>query len=154
MMSFAVSELTVMAQVGTTIGMGLLFDTLIRSFMTPVDRGPPRKRFWWPQVVSGNDLSQPWALAGIGIGPSPWFRAVPAQRRPVRPEVPNHADRHLRVNRSPSSLAGHLRDAGVNSRSSAAFRPPLVQRRQPIRSQTRCGQRGQLRRQLLSRPSG
>jgi RND superfamily putative drug exporter len=34
--SMAVSQLTVIAQVGTTIGLGLLFDTLeIRSFMTP-----------------------------------------------------------------------------------------------------------------------
>ncbi|KAA0108800.1 RND family transporter, partial [Mycolicibacterium sp. P9-22] len=36
MMSMAVSELTVIGQVGTTIGLGLLFDTLvIRAFMTP-----------------------------------------------------------------------------------------------------------------------
>ena len=36
MMSFAISDLKVMAQVGTTIGLGLLVDTLvIRSFMTP-----------------------------------------------------------------------------------------------------------------------
>ena len=36
MMSMAVSELTVIGQVGTTIGLGLLFDTLVvRSFMTP-----------------------------------------------------------------------------------------------------------------------
>ncbi|OFB42699.1 hypothetical protein BA059_04630, partial [Mycolicibacterium sp. (ex Dasyatis americana)] len=36
MMSMAVSELAVIGQVGTTIGLGLLFDTLvIRSFMTP-----------------------------------------------------------------------------------------------------------------------
>ncbi len=39
MMSMAASEMTVVAQVGSTIGLGLLFDTLvIRSFMTPVDR--------------------------------------------------------------------------------------------------------------------
>ncbi|MCC9185281.1 RND family transporter, partial [Mycolicibacterium mageritense] len=36
MMSMVVSEMTVVAQVGSTIGLGLLFDTLvIRSFMTP-----------------------------------------------------------------------------------------------------------------------
>ena len=36
MATMAVSELTVIGQVGTTIGLGLLFDTLvIRSFMTP-----------------------------------------------------------------------------------------------------------------------
>ena len=37
MMSFAISDLKVMAQVGTTIGLGLLVDTLvIRSFLTPL----------------------------------------------------------------------------------------------------------------------
>ena len=36
MATFAFSDLKVMAQVGTTIALGLLFDTLIvRSFMTP-----------------------------------------------------------------------------------------------------------------------
>ena len=38
MMSMAVSELHVVGQVGTTIGLGLLFDTLIiRSLMTPAE---------------------------------------------------------------------------------------------------------------------
>ncbi len=36
MMSMVVSDLRVVGQVGTTIGLGLLFDTLVvRSFMTP-----------------------------------------------------------------------------------------------------------------------
>ena len=36
MMAMVVSELRIIAQAGTTIGLGLLFDTLIvRSFMTP-----------------------------------------------------------------------------------------------------------------------
>ncbi len=40
MMSMAVSELTVIGQVGTTIGLGLLFDTLvIRVVHDAVDRG-------------------------------------------------------------------------------------------------------------------
>ncbi len=61
MMSFAVSELTVMAQVGTTIGMGLLFDTLIvRSFMTPSIAALLGKWFWWPQVVRQRPAPQPW----------------------------------------------------------------------------------------------
>lgn len=61
MMSFAVSELTVMAQVGTTIGMGLLFDTLIvRSFMTPSIAALLGKWFWWPQVVRQRPIPQPW----------------------------------------------------------------------------------------------
>jgi putative drug exporter of the RND superfamily len=50
--SMAVSELTVIAQVGTTIGLGLLFDTLvIRSFMTPAIAALMGRWFWWPQQV-------------------------------------------------------------------------------------------------------
>ena len=53
MASMAVSELTVIAQVGTTIGLGLLFDTLvIRSFMTPSIAALLGRWFWWPQNVS------------------------------------------------------------------------------------------------------
>jgi RND superfamily putative drug exporter len=52
MMSMAVSELAVIGQVGTTIGLGLLFDTLvIRSFMTPSIAALMGKWFWWPQLV-------------------------------------------------------------------------------------------------------
>jgi putative drug exporter of the RND superfamily len=52
MMSMAVSEMIVVAQVGTTIGLGLLFDTLvIRSFMTPAIAALLGKWFWWPQLV-------------------------------------------------------------------------------------------------------
>ena len=39
--------------VGTTIGMGLLVDTLvIRSFMTPSIAALMGRWFWWPKVVS------------------------------------------------------------------------------------------------------
>ena len=52
MMSMAVSQLTVIAQVGSTIGLGLLFDTLVvRSFMTPAIAALLGRWFWWPQVV-------------------------------------------------------------------------------------------------------
>ncbi len=61
MMSFAVSELTVMAQVGTTIGLGLLFDTLVvRSFMTPSIAALLGKWFWWPRNVRTRPVPQPW----------------------------------------------------------------------------------------------
>jgi RND superfamily putative drug exporter len=53
MASFVFSELQMMAQVGTTIALGLLFDTLIvRSFMTPAIAAMLGKWFWWPQIVS------------------------------------------------------------------------------------------------------
>ena len=52
MMSMSVSEMVVVAQVGTTIGLGLLFDTLvIRAFMTPSIAALLGRWFWWPQVV-------------------------------------------------------------------------------------------------------
>jgi RND superfamily putative drug exporter len=61
MMSMAVSELTVIGQVGTTIGLGLLFDTLIvRSLMTPSIAALMGKWFWWPQHVRARPVPQPW----------------------------------------------------------------------------------------------
>ena len=52
MMSMSVSAMVVVAQMGTTIGMGLLFDTLvIRAFMTPSIAALLGPWFWWPQVV-------------------------------------------------------------------------------------------------------
>ena len=61
MMSMAVSELTVIGQVGTTIGLGLLFDTLvIRAFMTPSIAALLGKWFWWPQRVRQRPVPAPW----------------------------------------------------------------------------------------------
>jgi RND superfamily putative drug exporter len=52
MSSFVVSDLRILGQVGTTIGMGLLFDTLIvRAFMTPSIAALLGRWFWWPQTV-------------------------------------------------------------------------------------------------------
>jgi RND superfamily putative drug exporter len=60
MMSMAVSELTVIGQVGTTIGLGLLFDTLvIRSFMTPSIAALLGKWFWWPRIVRSRPAASP-----------------------------------------------------------------------------------------------
>ena len=53
MSSFIFSDLVVLGQIGTTIGLGLLFDTLIvRSFMTPSIAAMLGRWFWWPQLVS------------------------------------------------------------------------------------------------------
>jgi len=42
----------VLAQIGTTIGVGLIFDTLIvRSFMTPSIAALLGRWFWWPLKV-------------------------------------------------------------------------------------------------------
>jgi RND superfamily putative drug exporter len=59
MMSMAVSDLRIIAQVGTTIGLGLLFDTVIvRSFMTPSIAALLGRWFWWPQTVRPRPASQ------------------------------------------------------------------------------------------------
>ena len=61
MMTMAVSDLTIMGQVGTTIGMGLIFDTLvIRSFMTPSIAALLGPWFWWPQRVRPRPKPSPW----------------------------------------------------------------------------------------------
>ncbi|BBX70238.1 MMPL/RND family transporter [Mycolicibacterium psychrotolerans] len=65
MMSMAVSELTVIGQVGTTIGLGLLFDTLvIRAFMTPSIAALMGPWFWWPQRVRRRPIPEPWPRPG------------------------------------------------------------------------------------------
>jgi RND superfamily putative drug exporter len=70
MMAMAVSDLRIIAQVGTTIGLGLLFDTLIvRSFMTPSIAALLGRWFWWPQQVRprpASALLQP-------VGPVQWY---------------------------------------------------------------------------------
>ncbi|HEY9266346.1 MAG TPA: RND family transporter [Mycobacterium sp.] len=66
MASMVVSDLRIMAQVGTTIGLGLLFDTfIVRSFMMPAIATLLGRWFWWPVVV---------------------------RARPVRPQRPQQAD--------------------------------------------------------------
>ena len=48
--SMVVSDLRVIGQVGTTIALGLLFDTLVvRAFMTPSIAALLGRWFWWPQ---------------------------------------------------------------------------------------------------------
>jgi len=76
MMSMVVSDLVVAGQVGTTIGLGLLFDTLIiRSFMTPSIAAMMGRWFWWPQNVRSRPRPAPWptvppdsAEPPVGVG--------------------------------------------------------------------------------------
>ncbi|MEZ0362773.1 RND family transporter [Mycobacterium sp. pUA109] len=59
MASFVFASLQVLAQIGTTIALGLLFDTLIvRSFMTPSIAALLGRWFWWPQRVRPRPASQ------------------------------------------------------------------------------------------------
>jgi RND superfamily putative drug exporter len=57
----SVSHLIVIGQVGTTIGMGLLFDTLVvRSLMTPSLAALLGRWFWWPLRVRQRPVPRPW----------------------------------------------------------------------------------------------
>lgn len=69
MASMLVSDLLVVGQVGTTIALGLLFDTLIvRSFMMPSAAALLGRWFWWPMNVR----SRPARTAHrAGSGPNP-----------------------------------------------------------------------------------
>jgi RND superfamily putative drug exporter len=73
MMSMVVSDLVVIRQVGITIGLGLLFDTLVvRAFMTPSIAALLGRWFWWPQQVRPRP---PSALLQRS-GPRPLVRAL------------------------------------------------------------------------------
>jgi putative drug exporter of the RND superfamily len=73
MASMVVSDLRSIGQVGTTIGMGLLFDTLVvRAFMTPSIAALLGRWFWWPQQVRPRPAS---ALLRPS-GPRPLVRAL------------------------------------------------------------------------------
>ena len=71
--SMVVSDLRSIGQVGTTIGLGLLFDTLVvRAFMTPSIAALLGRWFWWPQQVRprpASSLLRP-------TGPRPLVRAL------------------------------------------------------------------------------
>src|SRR5271168_523636 len=74
MMAMAVSDLRIIGQVGTTIGLGLLFDTLIvRSFMTPSIAALLGRWFWWPQQVR----PRPASALLRSSGPRPLVRSLP-----------------------------------------------------------------------------
>ena len=52
MMSMVASDLRSIGQAGSTIGLGLLFDTLVvRSLMTPSIAALLGRWFWWPLQV-------------------------------------------------------------------------------------------------------
>ncbi|MBW0015651.1 RND family transporter [Mycobacterium sp.] len=72
MASMVVSDVRIIGQVGTTIGLGLLFDTLIvRAFMTPSIAALLGRWFWWPIRVRS--------------------RPARATSRPVEPQPPDRS---------------------------------------------------------------
>ena len=73
MASMVVSDLRAIGQVGTTIGLGLLFDTLVvRAFMTPSIAALLGRWFWWPQRVR----PRPASALLRPTGPRPLVRAL------------------------------------------------------------------------------
>jgi len=71
--SMVVSDLRSIGQVGTTIGLGLLFDTLVvRAFMTPSIAALLGRWFWWPQHVR----PRPASALLRPLGPRPLVRAL------------------------------------------------------------------------------
>jgi RND superfamily putative drug exporter len=83
MASMLVSDLIVAGQVGSTIALGLLFDTLVvRSFMTPAIAALLGRWFWWPQVVRPRPVPQPW--------PDPTPPPAESTTEPDHPAYPDH----------------------------------------------------------------
>jgi RND superfamily putative drug exporter len=59
MASFVFADLRILGQIGTTIALGLLFDTLIvRSFMTPSIAALMGRWFWWPLRIRQRPVPQ------------------------------------------------------------------------------------------------
>jgi putative drug exporter of the RND superfamily len=60
--SMIASDLRIAGQIGSTIMLGLLFDTLVvRSFMTPSIAALLGRWFWWPRRVHTHAAPQPSA---------------------------------------------------------------------------------------------
>ncbi|OBG26911.1 hypothetical protein A5672_05995 [Mycobacterium alsense] len=73
MASMTVSDVRIIGQVGTTIGLGLLFDTLIvRAFMTPSIAALLGRWFWWPIRVR----SRPARVPSRSLQPRPSDRSM------------------------------------------------------------------------------
>jgi RND superfamily putative drug exporter len=90
MASFEFADIRILGQIGTTIALGLLFDTLIvRSFMTPAVAALIGRWFWWPLKVRPRPASQ--MLQPYGSRQSVrqlllWEDGDPITEAPRRPE--------------------------------------------------------------------
>ncbi len=90
MMSMIASDLHSIVQAGTTIGLGLLVDTLIvRSLMTPSVSALLGRWFWWPLNVRprpASSMLRPY-------GPRRLVRSLmlgeDADKVPVKPQTPS-----------------------------------------------------------------
>jgi RND superfamily putative drug exporter len=79
------SDLRAIGQFGTTIGIGLLFDTfVVRSLITPSIMTVMGRWFWWPKRVRVRPASQMLR----SVGPRPLVRALLYQPRHEGPPDP------------------------------------------------------------------
>jgi putative drug exporter of the RND superfamily len=79
------SDLRAIGQFGTTIGIGLLFDTfVVRSLITPSIMTVMGRWFWWPKRVRVRPASQMLR----SVGPRPLVRALLYQPRHAVPPDP------------------------------------------------------------------
>ena len=135
MASFVFADLRILGQIGTTIALGLLFDTLIvRSFMTPSIAVLLGRWFWWPLRVRPRPR-QPDASA-LRITPS-GSATAPVGRRGLGGNVRTTATRATMTPYSPATTVrrarqhpqapSQKRSAGVPStaRPAVAARPGL-----------------------------
>ncbi|WP_301549851.1 RND family transporter [Mycolicibacterium sp. P1-5] len=88
MAAMVTSDLQIIGQVGTTVGLGLLFDTLVvRSFMTPSIAVLLGRWFWWPQLVRPRPAS--FMLRSEGTRASARAYMLPRDDdEPVTAEIP------------------------------------------------------------------
>jgi RND superfamily putative drug exporter len=109
MMAMVVSDLRIIAQVGTTIGLGLLFDTLIvRSFMTPAIAALLGRWFWWPQIVRPRPASSLLQPVGTRVSVRVLLRQHEVSSGPPVQDgtSPRRADADD-TDTKPLNLAGH-----------------------------------------------
>jgi putative drug exporter of the RND superfamily len=101
MASMVVSDLRTVGQIGTTIGLGLLFDTLVvRAFMTPSIAALLGRWFWWPQQVR----PRPASALLRSVGPRPLVRALLLREQAESNGYPAHDGTMPRGNLSGRSL--------------------------------------------------
>ena len=130
MSSFIVSDLVMLGQLGTTIGLGLLFDTLIvRSFMTPSIATLLGRWFWWP-LQRPTSSGQPNAAAHTApASPSGNSSATNANRRPDRPRAPTRPMRTV----SDHDIEHSTRPGAEPDATSGLASAPAGHRRRPWR---------------------
>ena len=89
MSSFAFSDLRVLGQIGTTIGLGLLFDTLIvRSYLTPSIAALLGRWFWWPLRVRPRPAGRPFSLHSSTTTVEESATEAPRSRRDAAARTP------------------------------------------------------------------